>query len=258
MKFSPDHSPQLATMLVELDSILDTRQGTLAKFGTEAYVKALTHGYYSRPSDHFVGIDPKEYFRLYRERDAVTLSMSTITHCVSVLKDFVKRVNIISASSPINKRPRIEVNTYPYNPPDKVLELLKKGLGVLINDSFDIGFVRYSPKDLHYDLVKFTYDHMVMYDIGPWLEAQAEDWKRRNRGLPDVTVITPALYHTQNYDEVTEDVGNVADEVARTLSPLVNVLQMPIPMFCSVYNPFLEPDKEPFSPEPEGPEENKD
>lgn len=242
---NPEHAPQYACMLVDLDSILDTRLGTIAKFGTEAYGKVIQMGYYQRKSDHFFGIDPVKYRELYRERDAVTLSGSMITHVVSLIKDFCTRVNITSHTAPIQRVPRIDINTYPYKIPDSVMELIIKAIHVHINEKADIHYVHYSPEDLHYDLVKFTYDHIVMYDISPWLNAQAEDWERRNKGMPEVTVFFPALHQGEKISDIPEDITELADDVTRMLAPIINPMQLPIQMFCSVFDPFTIAKKSP-------------
>lgn len=252
MNFSDSHSPELAAMLVELDCILDTRLGTIGKFGKEEYLGALTHGYFSRTSDHFFGIDPETYQRLYRERDAVTLSMSNITHIVSVVKDFVKRVNTISATAPVIRVPRIDVNLYPYNPPQRVKDMIEESLRVLLEERVDIGFVRYSPDDLHHDLVSLNYDHLIMYDVGAWVTAQAHNWKKIGKAHPNVTLFMPILCHAKNIADVPDDVPVMAEQVDRALTPLINIMQIPVVFFSSVVNPFEA--KIP-SPDPEGAEE---
>lgn len=251
---TPEHNPQHAQMLVELDAILDTRLGTIAKFGREAYVQALAGGYYFRNSDHFEGIDPVKFRQLYRERDAVTLSLSMISHVITLIKDFVARVNVVSVSAPVKKVPRVDINMYPYNPPKRVQAMMEKAIRALVKDRFDMSFVRYSPSDLHYDLVKFTYDHLVMYHLGPWLEANAEDWKRRDRGLPDVTVFFPALHMGEDKSEIPDDISVMADDVNRELSPILNPMQVPARFFCAVLDPAMLTQG---SPEAEAPGEPK-
>lgn len=231
-------SNQHAAMLVELDCIFDTRLGTLAKFGLDVYRDVQLKGYYNRVSDHFPGVDDAEFKKLYRERDAVTLSMSGITHVVSIVRDFVSRVHNLSATSPIKKIPRVDINLHPYNPPQSTLDLIEKALRVLIKDRFDLGYVKYSPEDLHYDLIKHTYDHAVMYNIGLWISAQGEDWEKRNRAHSDLTVFIPLLAHGSNKEEIPSDISNLAEEFERTISPLVNVMQMPVVLFSQVASPF--------------------
>ena len=234
-----EHNPQYACLLVDLDSILDTRLGTIARFGKEVYVKALQNGYYTRRSDHFFGVDNEKYRELYSERDIVTLSYSMMTHVVSLLKDFVTRVNVTSATSPIKKIPRIDINTYPYVIPDEVMNTIIKAIHVHIADKVNIGHVHYSFKDMHYDLIKFTYDHLDMYDLSHWLDAQAEDWERRNRGMPEVTVFFPILHRGKNVSEVPEDISMMADEFNMLISPIINPMQIPIQFFCSVLDPGI-------------------
>lgn len=253
MTQTTSHAVQYAAMLIDLDCILDTRHGTLAKFGTSALAKALTTGYFTRNSDHFFGIDPDEYFRLYRERDAVTLSMSVMSHGVSIMKDFVKRVHLVSASAPINKIPRVDVNIWPYDLTDAITARIDKALRVVVDDKFDMSFVSYKPEDLHYDLIKFTYDHLCMYNIGPLIEHHAVDWERRGRGLPDVTVFTPMLSHSQDAKEVPDDITATIEKMAAALAPVLNVMFLPINFFCTIVNPFeiekMTPPQDPKVPE---------
>ena len=250
-------SAQLATMIVDLDSIFDTRLGTLAKFGFVEYQEAQLGGFFKRPSDHFRGIDPIKYEKLYKERDQDTLAMSGITHVVSLLRDFVGRVNTAAVTAPIQKTPRIDINMYPYDISENAQKLIESGLRTLIQDRFDLGFVRYSMSDLHYDLVKFTYDHMVMYNIGEWITAQAEDWEKRNRAHPELTAFIPVLAHSRDQKEIPEDVSSMADEFERHMAPLINIIHMPVMIFSQIANPFTENYKM-IAPEAEASEVDQD
>ncbi len=244
MILNPEHNPQLATILVDIDAIFDTRAGTIAKISKDKMTAALRGDYFSRKSDHFSDVDSQEFFKLYRERDIVTLSLSMITHVVTLLKDFVARVNITSESAPIKKVPKIDINIHPYKIPESVISMIIKALKVTIDDNVDVDWVDYPPEDLHYDLLKHTYDHAIMYSVGPLIEAQAEDWEKRNKGIPELTVFTPLLCHSENKAEVPDDMLMAAEEVEKMLSPVLNVMQLPIQFFCLVIDPrmFTRPD----------------
>jgi hypothetical protein len=236
---APEHGQQLACMLVELDTIYDTRAGTLARMGKDVYVKAIAQGYFGRTSDHFPDVNSAEFQKLYRERDCVTLSRSMTTQIISLIKDFVARVNVTSLSAPVKKVPRIDINIYPYEIPEPIIDNIVKALKAVINDRVEVGWVRYSPEDLHYDLLKHTYDHAIMYSIGPLIEAQAQDWEKRNRGIPDLTIFTPVLCHAPNKEDVPEDITAMASEVERSLAPVLNVMQIPVQFFCTVLDPRM-------------------
>lgn len=246
MMQSPEHAPQLASMLVELDAIYDTRAATLARISKEKYLQVLVQDYFVRKSDHFDGVDSQQFFQLYRERDSVTLSMAMTTHVVSLLKDFVARVNIAAVSAPIKKVPNIDINIYPYKLTDKQADLICMGLRAAIADRCEVNWVNYSPEDLHYDLLKHTYDHAVMYSIGPLLEAQSQDWEKRNKGIPDLTVFTPLLCHSKDKTEVPSDMVATAMEVEKAISPILNLMQVPVQFFCTVLDPrMFKPDDTP-------------
>lgn len=236
---NPEHNPQLASMLVEIDAIYDTRAGTLARINKDLYLSTLARGYFTRTSDHFEDIDSEVFHKLYRERDAVTLSLSMTTQIVLLIKDFVARVNVTSLTAPIKKVPRIDINIHPYKIPDKTADLIAKALKSVINDRVEVGWVNYAPKDLHYDLLKHTYDHAIMYNVGTLIEAQASDWEKRNKGIPDLTVFTPVLCHSPKKEDVPSDITAMASEVEKCLSPVLNVMQVPIQFFCTVLDPRM-------------------
>jgi hypothetical protein len=161
------------------------------------------------------------------------------TQIISLIKDFVARVNVTSLSAPVKKVPRIDINIYPYEIPEPIIDNIVKALKAVINDRVEVGWVRYSPEDLHYDLLKHTYDHAIMYSIGPLIEAQAQDWEKRNRGIPDLTIFTPVLCHAPDKEDVPEDITAMASEVERSLAPVLNVMQIPIQFFCTVLDPRM-------------------
>lgn len=247
MMVKDTHGAALACMLVELDCLFDTRLGTIAKIARDQYAQVLVSGYFSRSSDHFEGIDSKLFEESYAARDAVTLSLSMMTHVPGIIKDFATRVNITSASSPVKVKPSLHVNTYPYHIPERVEKMLTNALLSHIQEPIEISFVRYSPQDLFYDLVKFTYDHLVMYNTGAWLDAQAQEWADRERGLPDVTVMCPMISLAKNKNDVPKDVSEDANAVAQALSPVINLFPMPVQFFCSVMDPNI------VTPEAEAP-----
>lgn len=252
---SSSYGQELATMLIPFDAIFDTRSGTIAKFGMDVYRGVQMSGYYSRRSDHFHGVNPDEYRKLYRERDAVTLSVSPITHMVSVIKDFARRVNDLSATSPVKKIPRIDVNTYPFNTPDHINDKIRKALFILIKERCDINFVSYSPTDLHYDLVKFTYDHLVLYDIGEWISAQAEDWNRRGRAHSELSVFMPILCFEKDEANVPNSLEQMAENFERDTVGLFNPIQLPVMWFSQIANPRSDTYSAPETEVPEVQEE---
>lgn len=230
------HAIPLAHMLVSVDALFDTRLGTIGKMGVDLYAKVIASNYGGRNSDHFPDVPADIYRKLYNERDAVTLSLSMTTHVVSLIKDFCARVNIASATSPVKAHPKVDVNFWPYQMPDKIAKQICEALALVIQEPAEIDFVNYSPEDLHYDVVKHTYDHLVFYNIGEWLSAQAEDWEKGNRAFSSATVFFPMLHWAEKAEDVPEDITGIADETNRRLAALFNPMQLPIQFFCSAFN----------------------
>lgn len=230
-----DRAPVVAAMLVSLDCILDLRQGTLCSIDHDLYLQAVKEGYYRRTSDVFPGIDKQTFDSAYAKRGAEQIALSMMTQIPALIKDFVEKHNLLRDSGPYEKIPRVDINFYPYEMPENIREKIVTAVRALINDRCDMDAVFYSDEALSFDFVRHAYDHVVMYDAGPWLEAQSEEGIRR--AIPHVTIICPMLDKTNSGKDFHELMTG-AVEVAEYYAPLFNLLLLPVETFSSAFNPY--------------------
>lgn len=224
--------------------------GTIAKIDRALMGKALDSGYHLRTMDLFPDVDAATFLKTYRERDAVTLSLSMVTLMVEQLRDFVKKINELSSNTPFDKIPTIEVNFHGYKLPDTVRSMILSAIHALINDRCKLEAVDYSNDDLTPEFVRHTYDHMVIYDLGPWLENHAVkgNWGNKGGACPDLTIFTPLLWRG-SANEIPQELGDSVEKMAGVMAPFFNLIPLPVEYFCLALNPLRMKINEPSQPE---------
>ncbi len=194
-------SNKIETILVELDCILDTRLGTLAKMGVDTAVRALQNAYHTREHDVFEGVDTEEFKRAYRERNVETLQHSGLTLLSTMLRGLAQNLSEMAITRPYFDGVKIAVNTYPYQLNPELVEAIGKAVAVHVGSTAPVELVTISPQALTPTHVKANYAMLFMYDFQAWMEVHAQAFATTR--LPDVSLIAPALYFGERPDQKT-------------------------------------------------------
>lgn len=193
-----------ARILVELDCLLDTRLGTLAKINPEEAIKVLDNGYFTREWDNFPGFNKTEFDEAYHARDEETLQNSILTgmyfFLMSRFSDIRKQI--------IDRRDydgiELLINVYPYKLDDDT----KDAIGLAMASHFTT-IESVKVVDMEYKEISPTYcanelTALVLYDWDTWTNAQVDWITKDGCSLPknlavmfNVTVWAPALYKVE-------------------------------------------------------------
>lgn len=186
---------------IELDTILDTRLATIFKhYGEEKMKEVLkSDAYYSRIEESYPGIDKKEFDMFYSQRDKSTLFNSLKTKVIDIVHSMLYEDISSSAGDPIQKKPKIILNVYPYKLEQQEEELLTKMIVYLTDKNFDVETINYSYQDLTPSYILKNIDHMFLYNYGPFVEAQNEALKQTK--IPSVNVYAAAIYFDRKPNE---------------------------------------------------------
>lgn len=190
---------KIETVFVELDAILDTRLGTLAKLDESFAIAALDGGYFTRMSDKFPGVDPAVFKQAYASRDTETLAYSKPTMLLSVLTQLTTTLSEQARVRPYHDGTRVVVNTYPYQLSDEELIEIGKAVSVWIGSAAPVELARLSIKDLTPSYCKEHFSVMVVYEYDEWFVTHNEAFKRVRPN--EVTMLAPALYFNQEPTE---------------------------------------------------------
>lgn len=214
---------KIETVFVELDALLDTRLGTLAKLGQDLAVAALDGGYFTRMSDKFPGVDPAVFKQAYADRNTETLAYSKPTMLLSVLTQLTTTLSEQAKVRPYHDGTRVVVNTYPYQLTAEEVTEIGKAITVWINSAAPVELTYLSTKDLTPSYCRDHFSVMVVYEYDSWFVTHNEAFKRVRPN--EVTMLAPALYFNQ---EPTEQ--ELEQACAEAMHPLkaVELLASPV------------------------------
>lgn len=167
------------TYLIDVDMLLDTRLGTLAKMNPEYPTIVLSNGWHHRPGDFYEqwiqGFNRKEFDRLWAVRDNETMSLSLPT---AYLPELVSDLNFMYTNS-IN-HPHVEgnvlkVNIYPFLLTDDERDVLADIMRGYVGNGIKVEVVRIPPEDLTPERIRTEIDVMVRYDFDDWFTLHHEE-----------------------------------------------------------------------------------
>lgn len=177
---------------IDLDSILDTRLGTISKLYPERAIELLGDAaYYMREENVFEGVDKALFDTAYAKRDKETLSSSTPTAFLLELRKIVFDV-LEKSVHPLHGDVDVTINVYPY----KLTEDEKKDIEACVlyytGECVPVRTIDLMPSLLTPVYFKGEFSVAIMYDFGTWLESQAEAF--RTIQIPDVSLLVPKFW----------------------------------------------------------------
>lgn len=226
---------RLEALYVELDVLLDTRLGTLAKIAGKEVVKTvLESGYHSRKSDCFAGVDKDHYLTQYKQRDGEILALSTVTNAITFVKHLVGVLTEQAIVRPYHDGAKLIVNYFPYELTGEERDELGKALAVWTNNLAPIELVYLHPKDLTPDHCKKSYSLMIVYEYEQWLNTHASAFEHCR--LPEVTMYAPAIYFgpepkAEELEKATREAAHPLRAMEMLASPLVNLQLIDVKYF---------------------------
>lgn len=193
-------------IVVELDALLDTRLGTIAKLypaiATEIVGNPeLFRKYQNRRSDDFSrihpGIDTARYQAAYMLRDVDTLKRSTITEMIPFLSVMIREIERaeITGDAEVTGG-EIILNTWPYKlTPDEtyafqVAVMTRAGLHT------PVSAIHLPPHELTTTkIANERWVGLILYSLDTWLNETFKTYPRNQKPtcVPAASLITPAL-----------------------------------------------------------------
>lgn len=216
-------------LLIELDAILDTRKGTVAKLYPEVAEDLLYNvGYRKRLSDQLHLIDPrideKEYVFAYLKRDIETLDHSKASMITSYVNQLIRKIQmIIDGNNPYIKEVNVVVNYYPYKLSEEEQHLICSGVSSVMNLDRPVDMVYLEPKEITLDFLResniFTY---VLYDFDLWSTV----------ALPDVNGENLKEVGLSKIENLTIIAARIAKDAikAREVEEMLRNMQLPVMM----------------------------
>ena len=229
-----------SVFLTELDSVLDTRLGTLLAMDADKVASLLANGYHKRLKDEFPGFNMSEYWQRYAKRDAGVLMNSMATPMLEMLHDFVLKTLKQTLRTPFHKNPKIELNIYPFKLSEEVVREMVRCVAAATGGLCDVEAVDYSPQQLNPLFIKERYDVVTMYDYHLWYKAHIDSGLWSKYTCPNVSVFAPMMVKSEQvqvtqqlYDKIVDDTELITNE----LRPFFQLQSIPVAYFSWVFEP---------------------
>lgn len=223
-------------LLVDLDSIFDTRLGLLASLEDPTLLeKNYNEAYFTRDRDVFVGIDEKDWYDKYSARDKRVLAKSQITPIVGFMREFVYETLLGNVNEPKLMKPYIHVNVWPYELQEAEKRLILAGILRHVGRDADIEIVNIPVEALTPAVVKARYSMLVMYEYERWIAAHFSDAEMIKQTCPEVGLLGPrVLKQGATVKTTVDDVFSLTEE---RMGVLVTLRHNHISMFSTVMTP---------------------
>lgn len=181
-------------IIVDLDSLFDTRLATLELVDPLLALHALDNGYNTREHDAFEFCDHETFAKLFAIRDTDTLAISMMTEVKNIVLDYAKDAIKEFNSKKTSIFPAIYINVYPYKiAKDAAGELLKPFYEAL-DGMVTVHMVNIPPSELTPSVCKKHFSYMIMYDYMAWLIAQGRMGYIQKNPMNEITLVAPRLY----------------------------------------------------------------
>lgn len=180
---------------LDLDTILDTRLGTLAMLGEKHAVAALDSGrYHKRMNDEFDGVSREEFRDAYAKRNIDTLKLSVLTNVVFFLRRLIKDSLLSSVIHQRTEKMCFTVNVYPYDFSDPDL------VGMLIAcirfhtySTSSVRIVSIPDEELTPEFCLQNYQIMIRYEWVKWVDKHRSFFEKK--GVPTLSLVVPELFY---------------------------------------------------------------
>jgi hypothetical protein len=202
-------------ILTDLDTLLDTRFGTVAKHSfqnkTDHFDKLVSKidDYVDRIADEdIVDITGLNNFQeLYEKRDNSTLHFSKVSRILMLIRASIVGMKSKSLEIPYDYKPVLYVNTHPYNltkeQSDAMQETIVLALGkqAIETKMINVPIDRFSPFDVS---VKFNF--IYLYHYNKFLDGLVVSENFFKVSLIDKRLVAPAIIF-ENRDKVYKEFG---------------------------------------------------
>lgn len=205
--------PLRANYLIDIDTIFDTRLGTVALLGDEHLDKLHELGYDTREDDSLLHAIPG-YTELWANRDISVLGKSTVSKMFTIIVGLIIG-DLNDFDTPITGRKfNLYVNSYPY----KLNEDEKQDIIAVLGQAFQwrvaVEIRHYSPEQLSpRTVLSNNFWMMGMYDFEKWIKIHFETLYKTP--LPETVLITPALreLNARTLPEIDSETTKILEKI---------------------------------------------
>lgn len=221
---------------IDLDTLLDTRLGTLAGLGEEHAIRVLNSSkYHKRHTDIFDGVPNAVFREAYAARDMDTLRRSVLTNMVFFIRRMVKDSLMAAAIHERVEKMCFTVNVFPYDFNDQgLIDMLVGCIRFHTYSTASVRIISMSNAELTPQHCNSHYQIMIRYDWVYWANEHKSFFEKS--GIPGVTIVVPELFldEAPDPDEINR-LGlrhvNPFEEATRITAAMFRLKHMPVSLY---------------------------
>lgn len=229
-------------ILIMLDCILDTRQGTLLKINPDvAFEITSNENYHARESDEFVSEEygklSIELFEEVKEAFKHEIIFNSLkTKMYLFLQELLSKYVEMSLNTPHVSTVTLEVNIYPYKFTDTQAEYLLKALVAHLGNVAAISIVSFDINEMSLKSVAEKYDSVIMYNPVKWLNNHHNELK--TGVLKELTLYLPKMNMVRaltdkERKEFTKNVPDVYKFTQMVFTGFIRLNYIPVESYCA-------------------------
>ena len=229
-------------ILVMLDCLLDTRQGTLLKISPEAAFDITSkEEYHARQSDEFVsekyGKLSTELFQAVQKNYGQEIIFTSLkTKMYLFLQELIGKFVNMSATTPHVSTITLEINLYPYNFTETQVEYIMKAMIAHLGNAASISIVNFDINKLPLKDVAAKYDSIIMYNPVEWLNTHHNELKKGV--LKDLTLYLPKINMVRELtDKERKDFSKNVSDIYKFTEMMfvgfIRIVYIPVESYCA-------------------------
>ena len=228
---------QVSGIMVSLDTLFDTRLGTLIQYyEDESVANILRDNYALRLSDQFDDISIDEFKELYAQRNRETLRQSPPTPIQMLVREFVTNTLTQNMSSPFHSKPKIYINIHPYKLEESEINAIVSGMAMSTYGDCDVVAVDMPDEEITPMWVKENLTMLVHYNYMQWLELHCANKNFEKVTCPEVGLLGPMIYYDKmpsksEMDEYRKNNYSPFDDVEESGRYFIGIKLYPVEHF---------------------------
>lgn len=204
---------KFSTIMVDLDSLLDTRLSVINSLGIDYLKLAFKNKYAERLIDQWEWMNNAEFTTRYANRDKSILKDACKTNIVKLVAEFVKVTIDAAVTTPIIVDPKVIINVYPYKLVDSELDVIKTMMLSQLPGLMDenLTFVNLPIAEITPSYVKNNISSLVLYNWWDWLELHLQNGNFKTTSCPEAYLIGPELFTREVPDAMSMQKAKVSE-----------------------------------------------
>lgn len=201
----------LQRALIDIQMILDTRLGVLARLNPQAANKIVrSEWYHQRDTDRFDLVSDgvitlEDYRQLAGKYEVETLLESLFTDYVFLLRKDIEEIFPKTEIKDLTGRIRFDINVYPYRLLDSEKEVLRRAVARYLTEPGEVRVVDMAYHLLHPGSLNDNYEMMALYNYEDWLKYHQETLYKTP--IKEFTLFHPRIAPSGEVPE-TDDIFN--------------------------------------------------